>query len=69
MRSEGFSFSSGVGGLEVGGALAQRCSSDGNRPQQFVMRSLSLTIERRSGDVTPAGVDFVANIARFCCVL
>lgn len=58
MRSEGFLDNSG--GLEVGGVFTHRCSSDRSRPQQFAMRSLSLTVGRRSEDVTKSFVE--ANV-------
>ena len=54
MRSEGFSFNSG--GLEVGVVFAQCCFGARNRSQAFVLRSLSLTVGRRSQNVTESCV-------------
>jgi len=52
MRTEGFSFN--AGGLEIGGVLAQRCSSDCNHPRPFAtvctataVRWLGLTVGLR----------------------
>ena len=69
MHSEGFSFNSG--GLGVRVVFAQCCFNVRNRPQAFAMGSLSLTVGRRSQNVTKSSLSrgpFHRKIAWFCCV-